>query len=120
MAQRITKAQGMRSQKRMRMSLTSNSRRAGVNEVTTARNPAAVGSLRNFLVTYFFFLFPRRRARVKGNHSSTAIEDCPPAVIAGAVLLPCIPQGFVRRPYACHFSDGPGSRRMKLRSNGLR
>src|SRR6266566_2462612 len=31
----------MRSQKRMRMSLTSNSRRAGVNEVTTARNPDA-------------------------------------------------------------------------------
>src|SRR5437764_8917619 len=52
----------MRSQKRIKMSLTSNSRSAGVNELTTARNPTAVGFLRKFFAAYFFFPSPRRRS----------------------------------------------------------
>src|SRR2546426_12143787 len=52
----------MRSQKRIRMSLTSSSRSAGEKELTTSLNPTAVGSLGNFFVTYFFFLSPRRRS----------------------------------------------------------
>src|SRR6266699_3210038 len=52
----------MRSQNRIRMSLTSNSRSAGVNELTTARNPTADPCLRKFFASYFFFLSPRRRS----------------------------------------------------------
>src|SRR5438552_18422016 len=44
------------------MSLTSNSRSAGVNELTTARNPTADGFLRKFSGACFFFLSPRRRS----------------------------------------------------------
>src|ERR1041385_8275699 len=43
-AHRITKAYGIRSQNRIRMSLTSNSRKVGENEFTTARKPKGIPS----------------------------------------------------------------------------
>src|SRR5216117_924207 len=74
MAQRITKAEGMRSQKRIRMSLTSNSRSAGVNELTTARNPTADGFLRKSSGACFFFLSPRRRSGERNEERGVLTE----------------------------------------------